>query len=123
MNWRSKRIVAAMVAAVVLGAGAGSAVAAGGKGVARGGVLKAAAQYLGITRAQLAQNLRAGQTLAQIAQAQGKSVAGLESALLAAVKARLDARVAAGRLSAERAQRLLARAPQRIERLVNRTRS
>ena len=91
--------------------------------VARGGLLKAAATYLGVTNAQLVTDLRAGKSLAQVATAKSKSVDGLEQALLAALKQKVDAAVAAGRLDAARAQKLLERAPAHIERLVNRSRS
>jgi hypothetical protein len=90
---------------------------------ARAGLLKAAATYLGVTNAQLVTDLRAGKSLAQVATAKGKSVDGLEQALLAALKQKVDAAVAAGRLPAARAQKLLERAPAHIERLVNRSRS
>ena len=90
---------------------------------ARGGLLKAAATYLGLTNAQLVTDLRAGNSLAQIATAKSKSVDGLKQALLAALKQKVDAAVNAGRLDAARAQKLLERAPAHIERLVNRSRS
>ena len=90
---------------------------------ARGGLLKAAATYLGLTNAQLVTELRAGRSLAQVATAKSKSIDGLQQALLAALKQKVDAAVAAGRLPAARAQRLLERAPAHIERLVNRSRS
>ncbi len=90
---------------------------------APGGLLKAAATYLGVTNAQLVTDLRAGKSLAQVATAKGKSVDGLEQALLAALKQQVDAAVAAGKLDAARAQKLLERAPAHIERLVNRSRS
>ena len=93
------------------------------KAAARGGLLKAAATYLGVTNAQLVIELRAGKSLAQVATGKNKSVDGLEQALLAALKQKFDAAVAAGRLPAARAQRLLERAPAHIERLVNRSRS
>lgn len=84
------------------------------------GLHAAAASYLGLSPARLRAELRRGKSLAQVAAARGKSVEGLESALLAAVKARVDAAVAAGRLDSARAQALLAGAPERIERLVSR---
>ena len=86
------------------------------------GLLGVAAEYVGLTRQQLAAELRQGRSLAQIATARGKSVDGLEAALFNAFKAKVDAAVAAGKLDAARAQRLLERAPARIEQLVNRTR-
>jgi hypothetical protein len=90
---------------------------------AQRGVLGIAARYLGLTRPQLAAELRAGKSLAQVATARSTSVDGLEAALLAPVKRRLDRAVASGRLDAARAQTALERATARIERLVNRTRA
>jgi hypothetical protein len=90
--------------------------------IARGGLLKVAATYLGVTNAQLVTELRAGKSLAQVATAKSTSVDGLKQALLAALKQKVGAAVAAGKLPAARAQRLLERAPAHIERLVNRSR-
>jgi hypothetical protein len=90
---------------------------------ARGGLLKAAAAYLDMTNAQLVTELRSGKSLAQVATAKSKSVDGLEQALFTALKQNVDAAVAAGRLDAARAQKLLERAPAHIERLVNRSRT
>jgi hypothetical protein len=89
---------------------------------ARGGLLKAAATYLGVTNVQLATELRSGRSLAQVAAAKNTSVDGLKQALLAALKQRVDAAVVAGRIDAARAQKLLERAPAHIERLVQRSR-
>jgi hypothetical protein len=69
--------------------------------------LDGAASYLGLTRGQLRAELRGGKSLAQVAGAHGKSVDGLVDALVDRVKERLDAGVAAGRLTkAERDQAL-----------------
>jgi hypothetical protein len=87
---------------------------------AKRGLLAAAAGYLGVTRDQLRRELRAGRSLADVAAAQGKSVAGLKQAMLDAVRARLGERP---RLSAERRERLLARAERLIERMVARKRA
>lgn len=92
------------------------------RAIAKRSTLAIAARYVGLTRAQLATELRAGRSLAQVATARGKSVDGLEAALLAPVKRKLDRAVATGRLDAARAAAMLARAEARIERLVNRTR-
>jgi lambda repressor-like predicted transcriptional regulator len=89
---------------------------------ARGGVLRVAGNYLGLTPKELVYELRNGTSLADLAGAHGKSVDGLEAALFAAFKAKVDAAVAAGRLDAARAQRVLRRAPVHIHRLVNRSR-
>jgi hypothetical protein len=86
------------------------------------GPLAIAARYVGLTKAQLATELRAGKSLAQVATARGKSVDGLETALLAPLKRKLDRAVASGRLESARAATMLERAARRVERLVNRTR-
>jgi hypothetical protein len=54
-------------------------------------VLRTAASYLGLTPEQLRTQLRAGKSLSAVAAAQGKSVSGLESAILAAAVKRIDA--------------------------------
>ncbi|MBD0338779.1 MAG: hypothetical protein ICV67_05770 [Thermoleophilia bacterium] len=51
----------------------------------------AAADYVGLTREDLLARLREGQSLAEIAEAEGKSVDGLKRAIRAAITARLDA--------------------------------
>jgi hypothetical protein len=61
--------------------------------------LSSAAEYLGLTEAELRAKLNEGQTLGQIANAQGKSVAGLKDAMLKATKAKLDQLVDDGRLT------------------------
>src|SRR6266545_4933296 len=50
------------------------------------GSFDAAATYLGLTEAQLHSELEGGKTLAQVAQAHGKSVDGLIDALVSATK-------------------------------------
>lgn len=113
------RKVAAIATAAALAGGLGVGAATGAKRHAPGVLLKAAAQYIGVSRAELVKEARSGQTLAQIATAHGKTVAGLETAMLAAVKAKLDAAVAAGKLTAAQEQTKLARAQQLVDRLVN----
>jgi hypothetical protein len=68
---------------------------AGGPGLhgAPGGMQHAAAQYLGLTDEQLETQLRAGKSLAAVATAQGKTVAGLKAALVAQFSSTLDAYV------------------------------
>jgi hypothetical protein len=85
----------------------------------RSGFLKVAADYLGLDRKALVQELRAGKSLAQVATAKNKSVDGLETVLFNSFKAKVDAAVAAGKLNASLAQMLLERAPALIERVVN----
>ncbi len=63
----------------------------GGPHGAPDGLQHAAAQYLGLTDAQLETQLRAGKSLAAVATAQGKTVAGLKAALVAQFSSTLDA--------------------------------
>jgi polyhydroxyalkanoate synthesis regulator phasin len=85
------------------------------------GKLDAAAAYLGLTEAQLRTQLESGKSLAQVAQAQGKSASGLVDALVAAAKKRLDEAVAAGRLTKAQAEEMLAGLRTRITSIVNST--
>ena len=118
MRLGSRRL-AAVLAAAALAGGIGAGVAAGAKRHHVPGVLlRAAAQYLGIDRSELAKDVRSGQTLAQIANAHGKSVSGLQAAMVAAVEAKLDAAVAAGKLTSTREQHVLARVQKLVGRLV-----
>jgi hypothetical protein len=66
-----------------------------------------AADYLGLTPAELRGERRSGMSLAEIASARGKSVDGLETALVDAVRARLDKAVKGGRMSAAQEQQRL----------------
>lgn len=54
-------------------------------------MMTAAAAYLGMSQAELRTQLQAGQSLADLAQAHGKPVAGLENAMLAAMTSRINA--------------------------------
>jgi polyhydroxyalkanoate synthesis regulator phasin len=83
--------------------------------------LDAAASYLGLTEDQLHGRLESGQTLAQIAKGQGKSVAGLKAALVKDAKTKLDAAVKAGRLSSAEEKQILSDLEQRVDDLVNGT--
>jgi polyhydroxyalkanoate synthesis regulator phasin len=83
------------------------------------GGLDTTATYLGLTEDQVISQLQSGKTLAEIAQAQGKSVDGLIQAMTGAVQKRLDAAVAAGRITKEQEQSALADIKQRITDLVN----
>jgi hypothetical protein len=119
MRLGSRRLAAVLAAAALTG-GIGAGVAAGAKRPhAPGVLLRAAAQYLGIDRSELAKDVRSGQTLAQIANAHGKSVSGLQAAMVAAVKMKLDAAVASGKLTSTREQQVLARVQKLVGRLVN----
>ena len=67
--------------------------------------LKWAARYLGTNRRALRSDLRGGESLAAIAQAQGKSVDGLIAAIAAAERARLQAHRAKGSISRAQEQK------------------
>src|SRR4051795_11505545 len=79
----------------------------------------AIATYLGLTAAELRTQLEAGKTLADVAKAQGKTVAGLEDALVADAKTHLDADVAAGKLTAAQEATMLADLKAHVDDFVN----
>jgi hypothetical protein len=79
----------------------------------------ATAAYLGLTRAELIQQVKSGKTLAQIAGEQGKSVDGLVDALIAAGTAQLDKKVADGTLTAAQRDTLVSQLRTRVTAFVN----
>ena len=121
MKLRSKKAFAVAGATLTVAAGAGGALAAGqhGRGPAGHPGPVAIASYLGLTPAQLREQLRAGKTLAQIAVAQGKTVAGLEDAIYKDVQAHLDQAVANGRLTGAQEQAMLAQLKAHLDDIVN----
>ncbi len=84
------------------------------------GPLAGAAGYLGLSESQLLKQLGSGKSPAQIAKAQGKSVSGLEAAMVAKIKARLDRAVAAKKLTSAQEQKILKGFSNAIGKLVNR---
>jgi uncharacterized protein YidB (DUF937 family) len=88
-----------------------------GHGFFHGG-LEAAAAYLGLTEAELREALHGGQTLAEIAAEEGKTVEGLKDAMVAEATEQLDAAVADGRLTEDLKQQLLEDLPKRIDALI-----
>jgi hypothetical protein len=83
--------------------------------------LSAAATYLGLTEAELRTQLASGKSLKQVAEAQGKSVAGLKQALIASEKAELAEAVKAGRITEAQAAEILARFTERVDDLIDGT--
>jgi ribosomal protein S20 len=79
----------------------------------------AAAKYLGLSSEQLEQRLEQGDALADVARAEGKSVDGLEQALVADAKSDLDHAVANGRLNRSEADEILARLRARVDDFVD----
>jgi DNA-binding transcriptional MerR regulator len=84
--------------------------------------VQATATYLGLTVDQIREQLKAGKSLAQVAVASGKTVAGLEAAIVADAKTVIDKLVADGKISAERGQKYLERIQAHVADLVNKTR-
>ena len=84
------------------------------------GLFAAAAEYLGLSRSELREQLP-GTSLAALAVKQGKTVEGLKAALLAPAKSRLAKAVADGVITQPRADALLARLGTLVDRLVAKT--
>ena len=80
-----------------------------------------AAAYLGLSEAALEQKLESGQSLAQIATAQGKTTTELEQKLTDAITADLDAAVKDKRLTPAQEQQILAGLPARLDHELNET--
>lgn len=127
MKLRTRTTLAATGAALALAAGAGGALAAGGAGggpgPGPGGRAGSAvvAAYLGLSADELRTQLGSGKTLAEIAAAQGKPVAGLEDAIVADAKTRLDQAVADGKLTAAQEKTMLENLQSHLDDIVNHT--
>jgi hypothetical protein len=81
--------------------------------------LNAAADYLEVTESELHEALHEdGKTLAEVAEAEGKSVDGLVAALVSAARERLDEAVEDGRLTEEQRTEMLAELEEGIEDVV-----
>jgi len=141
MNLKTKQTLAIGAAAlVVVGGGVGGALAASGPSTVakaqrattaagpghfrrhaiRRGIFRASADYLGLTPRELFRQLRSGKSLAELATAKGKSVDGLETAILDALKTRLDKAVGKNRITSAQEQTFLDRVKTRLDTLVNR---
>jgi hypothetical protein len=131
-----RRLAIGVLALAVAGAGSGYALAAGGSsssaaavraakdgpgGGPHAAIGAAVASYVGLTEAQVRAQLEAGKSLADIAKAQGKTVAGLETAIYNAAKADMDKAVAAGKLTASEESTRLADLKSHLDDIVNRT--
>jgi predicted DNA-binding protein (UPF0251 family) len=82
------------------------------------GSFATAATYLGVSEQTLMSDLRSGKTLAAIAKAKGKSVGGLEQAMLAPAKSKLDSAVKGGHMTKAQESRFLQMLSAGIDRLV-----
>jgi hypothetical protein len=85
----------------------------------RGTHLDAAASYLGVSESELRADLREGESLADVAKEQGKSVDGLVDALVADEKKELDDAVQDGRLTDAQRDRIESTLEQRVTDFVN----
>jgi len=79
------------------------------------------ATILGMTPQELRTELQGGKTLAQVGEAKGMSRDTLKAKLLEAHKARVDAAVTAGKVTAEQAKQMTDRAAANIDRMLDRT--
>jgi hypothetical protein len=86
-----------------------------------GGALDAAATYLGVSTDTLKSDLASGKSLADVANAQGKSVDGLVTAITDPQKKQIDAAVTAGKLTEAQATQIESNLEQRVTNLVNGT--
>jgi hypothetical protein len=83
------------------------------------GGLDTAATYIGLSQDELHSRLESGDTLAEIATAEGKTVDGLVQAMVDAAEKDIAAAVDTGRLPQSQADEILSDLPQHIEDLVN----
>ncbi len=83
------------------------------------GGLSTAADYIGLSEAELRSRLSDGKTLAQITKAEGKSVDGLVRAMLDDADEKLADAVAAGKLTEAEADKIRADGKERISNFVN----
>ncbi|HEY5352478.1 MAG TPA: hypothetical protein VIK57_08485 [Streptosporangiaceae bacterium] len=79
-------------------------------------VMKAAADYLGLSLTQLQTQLRLGKPLADITQAQGKPVSGLKDAILAAMTSRINANTA---LTAQQKAAMISEVKDHLDTVIN----
>ena len=80
-----------------------------------GNVVESAAKAIGITEAQLIEQLRDGKSLSEVAEANNKAYADVKTAVRNAAKAELDAAVKDNRLTQAQADRILARLSARLD--------
>jgi len=93
-----------------------------GRGCGGGGkylIKEAAAEVLGLSEDELIAALMDGQTLAQIAEAQGMSVDDFSAALVTAVTADLQAKLDAGEITQEEFDSVTADLETRIDEIIN----
>jgi hypothetical protein len=93
----------------------------GGRAFGFGG-LDGAAAYLGLTEDALHTQLESGKSLADVAKAQNKDVAGLKAAMKDALTKQLDQAVTDKKLTADQRTKILADVDERLDDIINNTR-
>ena len=101
--------------------GGGPGFGHGGPGFHAGFGLDAAATYLGLSEDALRTQLQSGKSLADVAKAQNKDVAGLKAAMKAAVTKQLDQAVTDKKLTADERTKILADVDKRLDDIINGT--
>ena len=89
-----------------------------GTAMGENSVFSAAANYLGLSQSDLQTQLQAGKSLANVVEAQGKSVSGLKDAMVAAMRKNLDANPT---LTPDQKTAILTQAQSHIDTMVNAT--
>jgi len=138
MDSKIKKLVAGVALAGALTVGtAGVAVAADGSSTpsnpsaqvgkhpglrlkVRRAAVKVVTDTLGVTRQQLRDAMKGGQTLSQYATSLGKDPQALVGALTNAANTKLDQLVADGTITQQRADTVKSKVPARIDKLMNR---
>jgi hypothetical protein len=82
--------------------------------------IETAAKYLGLTEAQLHEQMESGKSLAQLADDRNKPVDGLENAIKDAARSKLDAAVSDKRLSKAQEQQILDELNRHLDDIVRR---
>jgi polyhydroxyalkanoate synthesis regulator phasin len=86
---------------------------------ALGGIVSSVAETLDMTPREIAQDLRQGQSLAEIGQAKGVATDTLRSAILTAADEKLDQAVADGKLTQDQADKIMTRLTDNIDKILN----
>jgi polyhydroxyalkanoate synthesis regulator phasin len=86
---------------------------------ALGGIVSSVAETLDMTPREIVQDLRQGQSLAEIGQAKGVSTDTLKSAILTAADEKLDQAVADGKLTQDQADKIMTRLTDNIDKILN----
>ena len=101
--------------------GGGPGFGHGGPGFHAGFGFDAAASYLGLSEDALRTQLQSGKSLADVAKAQNKDVAGLKAAMKTALTKQLDQAVTDKKLTADQRTKILAEVDERLDDFINGT--